>query len=54
MAELQPLGSIQCQNPEPDPACYVRPGASKSKEKGGARYPYVDSLFCNLPNSHGN
>ena len=34
MAELQPLGSIECQNPEPDPACYViLPGLELAKAK---------------------
>ena len=32
MAELQPLGSIKCQNPEPDPAHYViLPGLELAK-----------------------
>ena len=34
MAELQPLGSIECQNPEPDPARYViLPGLELAKAK---------------------
>ena len=34
MAELQPLGSIECQNPQPDPAHEViLPGLELAKEK---------------------
>ena len=34
MAELQPLGSIECQNQEPDPARYViLPGLELAKAK---------------------
>ena len=47
MEELQPLGSIECQSPEPDPARYVILSGLELGKAKKIRCPHMDSTVIN-------